>query len=73
MKMEAATKMHIRARESVIRSARGQSVTEYSLIFASIAIVAYGTYRVLDNDIIPLSNSIGSTLSHACSRVLNHH
>jgi hypothetical protein len=36
-KMETATKMHIRARESVIRTIRGQSVTEYSLIFASIA------------------------------------
>jgi hypothetical protein len=45
--METPTKMHIRARESVIRTIRGQSLTEYSLIFASIAVVAYGVYATM--------------------------
>jgi hypothetical protein len=70
--METAPNMHIRARESVIRKLSGQSVTEYSLIFASIAVVAYGVYATMGNDIIPLASSIGSTLADACGRVLRH-
>ncbi|MGB6561262.1 MAG: hypothetical protein WBE69_01510 [Candidatus Binataceae bacterium] len=70
--METATKMHIRALESVIRTIRGQSVTEYSLIFASIAVVAYGVYATMGNDIVPLASGIGSTLADACGRVLHH-
>jgi hypothetical protein len=68
--METATKMHIRARESAIRKLSGQSVTEYSLIFASIAVVAYGVYATMSNDIVPLAGSTGSTLADACGRVL---
>jgi hypothetical protein len=71
--METATKMHIRARESVISTIRGQSVTEYSLIFASIAVFAYGVYATMGNDIAPLAIRIGSTLTDACSRVYHHH
>ena len=71
--METATKLHIRARESVIRTMRGQSVTEYSLIFASIAVFAYGVYATMGNDIAPLASRIGSTMTDACSRVLHHH
>ena len=41
--MESATKMFIRAREFVVRSARGQMMTEYTLILAAIAVVVYGT------------------------------
>jgi hypothetical protein len=71
--MEAATKIHIRARESVTRSVGGQSVTEYSLVFASIAVFAYGVYAAMGNDIAPLAIRIGSTMTYACSRVLLHH
>ena len=54
--MDTATKMHIRARQLAIRTIRtGQSLTEYSLIFASIAVVAYGVYATMGNDINPLS------------------
>jgi hypothetical protein len=47
--------MHICARESVIRTVRGQSVTEYSLTFASIAVFAYGVYATMGNNIDPLA------------------
>jgi len=70
--MEPAKTMYIRARESVIRKLSGQSVTEYSLIFASIAIVVYGVYATMGNDIGPLASSIGSTLADACGLVLRH-
>jgi Flp pilus assembly pilin Flp len=36
--------MFIRARESVVRNMRGQTMTEYALILAAIAVVVYGTY-----------------------------
>ena len=37
--MELVTKMFIRARESVVRNSRGQTMTEYALILAAIAVV----------------------------------
>ena len=43
-KMESVTKLFVRARESAVRSARGQTMTEYALILAAIAVVVYGTY-----------------------------
>jgi hypothetical protein len=35
------------ARESVVRNTRGQTMTEYALILAAVAVVVHGTYRVL--------------------------
>jgi Flp pilus assembly pilin Flp len=70
--METATKMLVGARETVTRKLRGQTITEYSLIFASIAVLVYGVYATMGNDIGPLASGIGSTLTDACSRVLHH-
>jgi Flp pilus assembly pilin Flp len=49
----------------VVRYARGQTMTEYALILAAIAIVVYGTYRVLGNNIGSVANGIDSALSNA--------
>jgi Flp pilus assembly pilin Flp len=49
--MELAAKMFIRARELVVHSTRGQTMTEYALILAAIAVVVYGTYKTLGNSI----------------------
>jgi Flp pilus assembly pilin Flp len=65
MKMEAVTKMFIRARESVVRSTRGQTMTEYALILAAIAVVVYGTYRALGNNIGTLASGVDSALTNA--------
>jgi Flp pilus assembly pilin Flp len=65
MKMEAVTKMFIRARESVVRNTRGQTMTEYALILAAIAVVVYGTYRALGNNIGTLANGVDSALTNA--------
>jgi hypothetical protein len=43
--MESATKMFIRARESVVCNTGGQTMTEYVPILAAIAVVVYGTYE----------------------------
>jgi Flp pilus assembly pilin Flp len=56
--MESATKMFIRAREFVVRSPRGQTMTEYTLILATIAVVVYG-------NVSSLANGVDSTLTNA--------
>jgi Flp pilus assembly pilin Flp len=63
--MESATKMYIRAREFVVRSARGQTMTEYTLILAAIAVAVYGTYLALGNNVSSLANGVDSTLTNA--------
>jgi Flp pilus assembly pilin Flp len=65
VKMELVTKMFIRARESVVRNTRGQTMTEYALILAAIAVVVYGTYKALGNNIGSLANGVDSTLTNA--------
>jgi len=63
--MEAMTKMFIRVRESVVRNARGQTMTEYALILAAVAVAVYGTYRVLGNNIATLASGVDSALTSA--------
>jgi Flp pilus assembly pilin Flp len=63
--MKSVTKMFIRARESVIRELRGQTMTEYALILAAIAVVVYGTYMALGNNIGSLANGVDSALTNA--------
>ena len=57
--------MFIRARESVVRSTCGQTMTEYALILAAIAVVVYGVYRVLGNNIGSLASGVDSALTNA--------
>jgi Flp pilus assembly pilin Flp len=59
------TKMFVWAREYLVRSARGQTMTEYALILAAIAVVVYGTYKALGNNIGSLANGVDSTLTNA--------
>ena len=58
-------KMFIRPRESVIRELRGQTMTEYALILAAIAVAVYGTYMASGNNIGSLANSVDSALTNA--------
>jgi Flp pilus assembly pilin Flp len=57
--------LFIRARESVVRKLRGQTMTEYSLLLASIAIVVFGTYRAMGNNVGSLAKGVDSTLTNA--------
>jgi Flp pilus assembly pilin Flp len=57
--------MFISVRESVVRNTRGQTMTEYALILAAIAVVVYGTYRVLGNNIGSLASGVDSALVNA--------
>lgn len=48
-----------------MREVRGQTMTEYALILAAIAVVVYGTYVVLGNSIGSLASGVDSTLTSA--------
>jgi Flp pilus assembly pilin Flp len=63
--MESATKMFIRARENALRNGRGQTMTEYALILAAIAVVVYGVYAVMGNNIGTLASGVDSALTNA--------
>jgi Flp pilus assembly pilin Flp len=63
--MESATKMFIRARESVVRSLSGQTMTEYALIIAAVGVVAWGAYNVMGHDIGSMASGIDSDLTSA--------
>ncbi len=63
--MGIITKIFICARESVVRNSRGQTMTEYALILAAIAVVVYGTYKALGNNIGSLAKGVDSALTNA--------
>ena len=66
--MELFSAMFVRIREAIVSSTRnkahqGQTMTEYALILAAVAIVAYVTYQVMGQDIGTMVNKIDSDLS----------
>jgi Flp pilus assembly pilin Flp len=63
--MKSITKMFIRARESVIHNMGGQTMTEYALILAAIAVVVYGAYSLMGNNIGSLASGVDSSLTNA--------
>src|SRR6266851_10284164 len=67
--MELFTKMYMNASEkmckSIRKNAEGQTMTEYALILAAVAIVAYVTYQVMGQDIGSMVNKIDAALSAA--------
>ena len=57
--MKFVTKLYVRAQE--LR--RGQTMTEYALILAAIAIVVFATYEVMGQDIGSMVNKVDSALT----------
>jgi Flp pilus assembly pilin Flp len=64
--MKLLTRMYVKVNEEmrkrVARGAEGQTMTEYALILAAVAIVAYVTYQVMGQDIGSMVNKIDSAL-----------
>jgi len=48
---------------SKVRGPSGQTMTEYALILAAVAIVVYVTYQVMGQDIGSMVNKIDSALT----------
>jgi Flp pilus assembly pilin Flp len=64
-KMDSFTKVFLKVRERFVSFHRAQTMTEYALILAAIAIVVYGTYKVLGNSIGSLASGVDSALTNA--------
>jgi Flp pilus assembly pilin Flp len=60
---EQITRMYVKAREMGKRLSKGQTMTEYALILAAVAIVVFITYEVMGQDIGKLVNNIDSSLT----------
>lgn len=63
MNIFAAT--YLRLRERGRRLSAGQTMTEYALIMAAVAIVVFVTYQTMGNDIGSLVNSVNTDLTTA--------
>jgi Flp pilus assembly pilin Flp len=61
--MSALTKFYLKSRERLSRLAKGQTMTEYALILAAVAIVVFITYEVMGQDIGKLVNNVDSALT----------
>ena len=65
--MEVLTKLYVRVREFHKGLTKGQTMTEYALILAAVAVVVFVTYEVMGQQINTLVNIIDSDLSAAAS------
>jgi Flp pilus assembly pilin Flp len=63
--MKDITSTYIRVRESIKRSGRGQTMTEYALIMAAVAVVVFVTYQKMGQSIGSLVNKINTDLTTA--------
>ncbi|HZO80125.1 MAG TPA: hypothetical protein VFB33_00390 [Candidatus Binataceae bacterium] len=63
--METISGLFVRFREIVIGRLRAQSMTEYALILAAIALVVFAAYQVMGNTVSKLVSGEDSTLSSA--------
>jgi Flp pilus assembly pilin Flp len=63
--MEIVTKAYVKVREFHKKLTKGQTMTEYALILAAVAVVVFVTYEVMGQDIKALVNVIDTDLSNA--------
>jgi Flp pilus assembly pilin Flp len=63
--MEFIGNIFIRTREILVKHRKAQTMTEYVLILAAIAIVVYGTYTALGNNISSFASGADSVLTNA--------
>lgn len=63
--MEFLPKLYVRVHEFQKRCTKGQTMTEYALILAAVAVVVFVTYEVMGQKIGTLVNRIDSDLAVA--------
>jgi Flp pilus assembly pilin Flp len=54
--MEIITRLYLRLREAASGACRGQTFTEYALIFVCVVVALVGGYQLIGNN---LANSVG--------------
>lgn len=65
--MNVLTKSYVKANELRRKWSEGQTMTEYALIMAAIAVVVFAVYQTMGNDIKTLVNSVNTQLTTAAS------
>jgi Flp pilus assembly pilin Flp len=65
--MNVLTQGYIKANELRRKWSEGQTMTEYALIMAAIAVVVFAVYQTMGNDIKTLVNSVNTQLTTAAS------
>jgi Flp pilus assembly pilin Flp len=63
--MEFVQRFFVRARETLVTNRNAQTMTEYVMIVAAIAVVVYGTYLALGNNISSFASGADSVLTSA--------
>ena len=63
--MKLIQRIFIRTREALVGNRKAQTMTEYVMIVAAIAVVVYGTYMALGNNISSFANGADSVLTNA--------
>jgi Flp pilus assembly pilin Flp len=63
--MEFLTRTFVRVREFQKRLSKGQTMTEYALILAAVAVVVFVTYEVMGQKITALVQAIDTDLATA--------
>jgi Flp pilus assembly pilin Flp len=63
--MEFLTRTFVKVREFQKKLSKGQTMTEYALILAAVAVVVFVTYEVMGQKITSLVQGIDSDLSAA--------
>jgi Flp pilus assembly pilin Flp len=63
--MEALTRMYVKAREWHKGLNKGQTMTEYALILAAVAVVVFITYEIMGQDITSMVNKVDTDLTTA--------
>ena len=58
-------KAFLKVRERFVCFYRAQTMTEYALILAAIAVVVFGAYKVMGNSIGSLASGVDSDLTNA--------
>ncbi len=63
MEQRQAPRSYLGAREKIKRFCIAQTMTEYVLILAAVAVVVFVTYLVMGQSVIKLTNRVNSTLT----------
>jgi Flp pilus assembly pilin Flp len=63
--MNSLATLYVKVREFNKGLSKGQTMTEYALILAAVAIVVFVTYEVMGQDISTLVNFVDSDLASA--------